>query len=500
MVIPVTGCVTVNSRKGMLAHRPAQLFQVFLELAISSKFSYETAIWRIPEERGMLWFCTILLGTVAALDNGLARTPPMGWMSWTAFYCEMDCVKHPKSCINENLYMEMANALVVGGYRDAGYVSVHVDDCWMGRQRDRATGKLTADPIRFPSGMHNLARYMHARGLKFGIYEDFGTKTCAGFPGSLGHLQSNQKWFILLEYELHNGYAAMERALNATGRPIVYSCSWPAYMIDQPQKVDYNQIAKSCNLWRNFDDINSSWKSILSIIDYYDHNQDKHIPTHGPGHWHDPDMVSGVSAYVKPITPVYGSDTSFAIAVLNRNNRANDVEFKLRNLGLTNDRGYILKDLWSNAPMVNASPDDMVRFRVPATVVGGYRDAGYVSVHVDDCWMGRERDRATGRLIADPSRFPSGMRNLARYVDYNQIGNSCNLWRNYRDIRSSWESILRIIDYYGRNQDKLIPTHGPGHWHDPDMLVIGNPGITVNMAIAQMTICLLHGTLSRVFL
>ncbi|KAK6017041.1 hypothetical protein OSTOST_17470 [Ostertagia ostertagi] len=51
--------------------------------------------------------------------------------------------------------------------------------------------------------------------------------------------------------------------------------------------------------------------------------------------------VSGVGAYVKPITPVYGSDTSFAIAVLNRNNRANDVEFKLRNLGLTNDRGYI---------------------------------------------------------------------------------------------------------------------------------------------------------------
>ncbi|PIO75419.1 hypothetical protein TELCIR_02542 [Teladorsagia circumcincta] len=71
--------------------------------------------------------------------------------------------------------------------------------------------------------------------------------------------------------------------------------------------------------------------------------------------------------------PVYGSDTSFAIAVLNRNNRANDVEFKLRNLGLTNDRGYILKDLWSNAPMVNASPDDMIRFRVPATGAAMYR-------------------------------------------------------------------------------------------------------------------------------
>ena len=37
-------------------------------------------------------------------------------------------------------------------------------------------------------------------------------------------------------------------------------------------------------------------------------------------------------------------------------------------------------------------------------------------------------------------------------------------------------------------QDKHIPTHGPGHWHDPDMLVIGNDGITADMARAQMTI------------
>uniref|UniRef100_A0A1I7X7J5 Alpha-galactosidase n=1 Tax=Heterorhabditis bacteriophora TaxID=37862 RepID=A0A1I7X7J5_HETBA len=142
------------------------------------------------------YICTIL-----ALDNGLARTPPMGWMSWTAFYCEMDCVKYPKSCINEELYMEMADRLGtvyiiyishVGtseGYREAGYVSVHVDDCWMGRERDEKSGKLIADKNRFPSGMRSLARYMHDKGLKFGIYEDYGTKTCAGFPGSYGYVK-----------------------------------------------------------------------------------------------------------------------------------------------------------------------------------------------------------------------------------------------------------------------------------------------------------------------
>lgn len=87
------------------------------------------------------------------------------------------------------------------------------------------------------------------------------------------------------------GYPQMERELNATGRPIMYSCSWPAYLINRPDLVDYNVIGKSCNTWRNFDDINSSWKSIISIISYYDKMQDKHIPTHGPGKWHDPDML-----------------------------------------------------------------------------------------------------------------------------------------------------------------------------------------------------------------
>ncbi|KAL6740959.1 hypothetical protein Aduo_014262 [Ancylostoma duodenale] len=400
----------------------------------------------------MLRLFLLFVGTVTALENGLARTPPMGWMSWTAFYCEIDCVKHPKGCINEILYMEMADELVKGGYRDAGYKNVHVDDCWMARERDRASGRLLADPTRFPSGIQNLSRYMHARGLNFGIYEDYGTATCAGYPGSKDHLKVDADTFAEWEVDylkldgcnveldlMPKGYADMERALNATGRPIVYSCSWPAYLIDQPGKVDYNLIAKSCNLWRNFDDINSSWKSILSIIDYYDHNQDKHIPTHGPGHWHDPDMlvignpgitvsmaiaqmtiwsiwsaplimsndlriiapefrsillnrdviaidqdpmgrmgrlvanVSGVGAYVKPITPVYDGDTSFALGFLNRNNKANEVEFKLKNMGLVNPRGYVVKDLWNNSPAMQLYPDHALRIIVPSTGAAMFR-------------------------------------------------------------------------------------------------------------------------------
>ncbi|CAI4222831.1 unnamed protein product [Auanema sp. JU1783] len=245
----------------------------------------------------------VLVSLTFALDNGLARTPPMGWMSWTAFYCEMDCKKHPDACINEKLYMQMADRMVADGFRDAGYKGVHVDDCWMGRERD-ANGRLVSDPERFPSGMKNLAKYMHDRRLTFGIYEDYGTKTCAGFPGSYNFLKIDAQTFAdwdvdylkldgcNIELDLMPiGYPQMERELNATGRPIVYSCSWPAYNIDRPDKVNYTVIGEFCNLWRNFDDINSSWKSIQSIINYYDANQDKHIPAQGPGKFHDPDML-----------------------------------------------------------------------------------------------------------------------------------------------------------------------------------------------------------------
>ncbi|CAJ0939765.1 unnamed protein product, partial [Mesorhabditis belari] len=104
----------------------------------------------------------LLLGVIGGgfgLDNGLARTPPMGWMSWTAFYCEMDCVRNPHACINEQLYMDIADRMANDGYSAAGYKNVHVDDCWMEMTRDQ-TGTLIANRTRFPSGMKALAKYV----------------------------------------------------------------------------------------------------------------------------------------------------------------------------------------------------------------------------------------------------------------------------------------------------------------------------------------------------
>ncbi|MEJ2112117.1 MAG: glycoside hydrolase family 27 protein, partial [Acidobacteriota bacterium] len=104
--------------------------------------------------------------------QGLALTPPMGWNTWNTFGCD----------INEKLIKETAQIIAASGLKDAGYVYVVLDDCWMTRQRDE-NGQLVADPVKFPGGMKALGDYIHGLGLKFGIYNCAGTRTCAGYPG-----------------------------------------------------------------------------------------------------------------------------------------------------------------------------------------------------------------------------------------------------------------------------------------------------------------------------
>ena len=43
--------------------------------------------------------------------------------------------------------------------------------------------------------MKSLADYVHSKGLKFGIYEDYGNFTCAGYPGILGSLETDANTF-----------------------------------------------------------------------------------------------------------------------------------------------------------------------------------------------------------------------------------------------------------------------------------------------------------------
>jgi alpha-galactosidase len=218
-----------------------------------------------------------------ALDNGLAATPPMGWNDWNAFACN----------VTEDLVKQTADAMAGNGMRDAGYTNVNIDDCWMTKTRDR-NGLLVADPVKFPSGLRALADYVHARGLKLGIYEDAGTTTCAGYPGSLGHEVQDAKTFAswkidYLKYDNCNNdgtdvlsrYVAMGNALAKSGRKIVYSiCNWG-------EANPWNWAPPVGNLWRTTGDIGDNWDSMNGIY----HDSAKHAFAAGPNAWNDPDML-----------------------------------------------------------------------------------------------------------------------------------------------------------------------------------------------------------------
>jgi alpha-galactosidase len=232
----------------------------------------------------------------AAEDNGLAGTPPMGWNDWNAFKCG----------VTEALVEKTADAFVTSGLKAAGYRYVNIDDCWALPDRD-ASGALVPNPAKFPDGIKAVVDYIHAKGLKFGIYEDSGIRTCSkggGFAGSLGHEYADAlqfaRWGVdYLKYDDCNipadgqnqastiqRYTTMSNALTAaarrTGHPIVFSIC---------EKTDYGvpnaTWPRVGNLWRTTFDIHDEYSRMLSIF----HINVQLAALARPGAWNDPDML-----------------------------------------------------------------------------------------------------------------------------------------------------------------------------------------------------------------
>jgi alpha-galactosidase len=184
--------------------------------------------------------------------------------------------------------------MVASGMAKAGYQYVNIDDCWMTHERN-AAGELVPDPVKFPRGIKGLADYVHGKGLKLGIYSTAGTLTCAGYPASLDHEQTDANSFAawgvdLLKYDNCNNagrpaierYTAMAKALQNTGRPILLSlCEWGE------NKPWLWGESVGGQMWRTTGDITDSFSSVLGILDQqiglekYSH----------PNAWNDPDML-----------------------------------------------------------------------------------------------------------------------------------------------------------------------------------------------------------------
>ncbi|XP_012622871.2 alpha-galactosidase A [Microcebus murinus] len=93
----------------------------------------------------------------------------------------------------------------------------------------------------------------------------------------------------------------------------------------------------------------------------------------------------------------------------------------------------------------------------------------------------------TGRSIVYSCEWPLYMLPLQQ-PNYEEIRQYCNHWRSFADIYDSWQSVKNILDWTSSQQDRIVHVAGPGGWNDPDMLVIGNFGLSWDQQVTQMAL------------
>lgn len=231
----------------------------------------------------------------------VAPRPPMGWNSWNFF----------AGRISEKVVMDMADAMVSKGLRDAGYQYLVIDDTWQLGRTDRKLGRVETpgrdaadriipDPVKFPSGIKKLADYVHSKGLKFGIYTGPGCATCANRTGSLGYenidLQTYAEWgvdYIKLDHcdAKEQPEVILKRwrtGLDALGRPMVLSINI---------SHDFALTDKYADMWRTTTDIQPVWRFKEDTLRMFDDvysiiNEQVGLDQfQGNGRWNDPDML-----------------------------------------------------------------------------------------------------------------------------------------------------------------------------------------------------------------
>ena len=245
------------------------------------------------------------------VGDKIALTPPMGWNSWNCF----------NFSVTEKNIRDAADAMVSSGLADHGWTYVNIDDFWQnnpyrfkddptlqGAER-KADGTINPN-ARFPD-MKGLADYIHAKGLKAGLYSSPGPYTCGMCTGSWGHEWQDAKTYAdwgydYLKYDhctynaknfrrgmfTHKGvagisgleratlpYRLMGEALASQKRDIVFSINAGGGAIPWGENV-------GANCWRTGGDFRDSWPQTVKIVE-----SQSHWPYARPGAWNDPDML-----------------------------------------------------------------------------------------------------------------------------------------------------------------------------------------------------------------
>jgi alpha-galactosidase len=215
--------------------------------------------------------------------------------------------------VSERVLREAADVMLASGMADHGYQYVNIDDCWMvkvdskdpeigGPTRD-ANGRLRGNK-RFPD-LKAMTDYIHAKGLKAGVYISPGPRTCGGYEGSYGHealdARTFAEWgFDFLKYDWCSySEKAGGNSLEQLKKP--YQVMW-AELLKQDRDIVHNLCQYGMGeVWKWGGEVGHCWRTTGdlglerggNLPGFYSigFSNARHWENAKPGCWNDPDYI-----------------------------------------------------------------------------------------------------------------------------------------------------------------------------------------------------------------
>ena len=247
----------------------------------------------------------------------LALTPPMGWNSWYIY------LHHVTQAAMRNA----ADQMIASGMADYGYQYVNIDDCWA--RQPGLTNSEVGEPVRDANGqilpnarfpdIKGMVDYIHAKGLKAGIYTSPGPKTCAGFEGSWQHEAQDARTFAdwgfdFLKYDwcsygqiFRAGDPRLTDAVSVQAAKGLAGYKFPYELMSRElQKQNRDMVFNLCqygmgevwkwggevgNCWRTTGDLGAARDTRLPGFYSIGFSNAKHWQYARPGAWNDPDYL-----------------------------------------------------------------------------------------------------------------------------------------------------------------------------------------------------------------
>lgn len=370
-------------------------------------------------------------------NNGVAQTPPMGWSSWNTF----------RNHIDQDMIMEVAEAMVNSGLADAGYKYVNLDDCWQSSMRD-SDGKLQGDLRTFSRGIPQLIKDINQLGLKVGLYSSNGDLTCEDMPASLGNEDLDAKTLAswgceFFKYDFCHSH------------PISGDC--PAIEKIELNRIDTNDF-NSLEVLKPEDAEFTGMAKIIKLSELPS-GQAIGFLNHGAG-----------SATFKVISLPKGK---YALTVVHQKTfRRTDsyaqitVNGKIYEMFFPRGKGF--SDSGRTQIVVDLKDgENVITVQNPIATVA---DSSYIQYkRMGDALKNATKEWAKFTNTPEkPIVYSICEWGTTQPWDWGRKAG--NMWRTTHDIMPIWKSIVLLYDF----TIKKYAAAGPGGWNDPDMLEVGN--------------------------